>query len=59
LKALIDLYISRNDSRIDELTSARRPGRPKEKELLDLEEVRRRELKEFDTGFGESLSSHA
>jgi hypothetical protein len=47
------VYIARNDTRIEELTAERRPGRPKEKELLELEDLRKREAKEFETGFGE------
>lgn len=53
LRALItDAYISRNDERIAELIAERRPGRPKEKELINLEELKRSELQEWATGFG-------
>lgn len=48
-----DVFIGRNDERIAELNAERRPGRPKVKELVDLEEVRRIELAEWETGFGE------
>ncbi|KIR60280.1 hypothetical protein I312_105550 [Cryptococcus bacillisporus CA1280] len=51
LKALItEVYLKRHDPRIEELTRERRPGRPKPKELLDLEEVKRRETGEYETG---------
>lgn len=54
LRALIsDVFLTRNDDRIAELTAERRPGRPKDKELLELEELRRREHAEWETGFGE------
>lgn len=53
LKALItEVYLKRHDPRIEELTRERRPGRPKPKELLDLEEVKRRETGEYETGMG-------
>lgn len=56
LKALIaEVFITRNDPRIDELAAERRAGRPKTIEHLDLEELRRREQVEFDTGFGMSI----
>ncbi|KAL1408379.1 translation machinery-associated protein 16 [Vanrija albida] len=52
LRALIsDVFLTRNDDRIAELTAERRPGRPKDKELLELEELRRREHAEWETGF--------
>ncbi|WWC88820.1 uncharacterized protein L201_003733 [Kwoniella dendrophila CBS 6074] len=51
LKALIsEVYLARFDQRIEELISERRPGRPKPKELLELEEIKKRETKEFETG---------
>ncbi|OCF31315.1 translation machinery-associated protein 16 [Kwoniella heveanensis BCC8398] len=51
LQALItEVYIARHDDRINELISERRPGRPKSKELLELEEVKKREMAEYDTG---------
>ncbi|OWZ61006.1 translation machinery-associated protein 16 [Cryptococcus neoformans Bt85] len=51
LKALItEVYLKRHDPRIEELTRERRPGRPKPKELLDLEEVKKRETGEYETG---------
>ncbi|RSH89268.1 hypothetical protein EHS25_002380 [Saitozyma podzolica] len=59
LKALIEVYIARNDTRIEELTAERRPGRPKEKELLELEDLRKREAKEFETGFELPDLTHA
>lgn len=46
------MYLKRHDPRIEELTRERRPGRPKPKELLDLEEVKRRETGEYETGMG-------
>ncbi|GMK57254.1 hypothetical protein CspeluHIS016_0400880 [Cutaneotrichosporon spelunceum] len=52
LRALItDAFIARNDERIEELTLERRAGRPKAKELLELEEVRRVENAEWESGF--------
>jgi translation machinery-associated protein 16 len=54
LKGLIEVYIARNDERIQELIAERRPGRPKQPELLDLEEKRRMDEKEFESGMGES-----
>ncbi|KLT44193.1 hypothetical protein CC85DRAFT_234130, partial [Cutaneotrichosporon oleaginosum] len=52
LCALItDTFIARNDERIAELNAERRPGRPKVKELLELEELRRVESAEWETGF--------
>lgn len=48
----MEIYINRHDERISELLTARRPGRPKEKELLELEEAKRRDGKEWETGFG-------
>ncbi|TXT13432.1 hypothetical protein VHUM_00799 [Vanrija humicola] len=52
LRALIsDVFLTRNDDRIAELTAERRPGRPKDKELLELEELRRVEHAEWETGF--------
>lgn len=49
-----DQFIARNDERIAELNAERRPGRPKAKELLELEEIKRVESAEWETGFGES-----
>lgn len=55
LKALItEVYLKRHDPRIEELIRERRPGRPKPKELLDLEEVKKREAGEYETGMGGS-----
>jgi hypothetical protein len=54
LRALVtDEFIGRNDARIAELNAERRAGRPKGKELLELEELRRVESAEWETGFGE------
>ena len=54
LRALIhDVYLTRFDARIAELRGQRRDGRPKGKELGELEEVRRREWTEWETGLGE------
>ncbi|WVF69317.1 hypothetical protein IAT40_004093 [Kwoniella sp. CBS 6097] len=51
LKALItEVYIARHDDRINELMGERRPGRPKSKELMELEEVKKREMAEYETG---------
>lgn len=56
LRVLVtDSFIARNDERIAELNAERRAGRPKGKELLELEEVRRVESAEWETGFGECL----
>ena len=52
LRALIStVYLTRHDPRIAELEAERRAGRPKPKELLELEEVRKREHAEWETGF--------
>ncbi|EIW73612.1 hypothetical protein TREMEDRAFT_59788 [Tremella mesenterica DSM 1558] len=52
LRALIvDVYLARNDARLHELEAERRPGRPKFKELVDLEEIKRVEWAEWETGF--------
>lgn len=58
LKALVEVYIARNDARIEKLIADRRPGRPKQPELLDLEEKRRVDSKEFDSGMGTSTLPH-
>ncbi|WWC62414.1 uncharacterized protein I303_105010 [Kwoniella dejecticola CBS 10117] len=51
LKALItDVYLARFDSRIEEISSERRAGRPKPKEMLELEEIKRREWNEYESG---------
>jgi len=56
LKALIEeVFITRNDPRIDELAAERRAGRPKLTEHIELEELKRRELAEYESGFGKSL----
>jgi len=53
LRALIStVYLTRHDQRINELEAERRAGRPKPKEMLDLEETRRRETAEYETGMG-------
>lgn len=39
---------------MSELEAERRAGRPKSRELLELEELRRREVAEWETGFGKS-----
>lgn len=49
-----ETFIERNDERIAELNAERRAGRPKAKELVELEEIRRVESAEWETGFGES-----
>jgi translation machinery-associated protein 16 len=54
LHALIaTVYLARHDDRIAELENERRPGRPKAKELLELEDVRKRERSEYETGIGQ------
>ena len=59
LRELItDVYLTRNDVRISELESERRPGRPKDKELLKLEEARKSECAEWETGLGGCCLSH-
>ncbi|WVR06232.1 hypothetical protein IAU60_003262 [Kwoniella sp. DSM 27419] len=60
LRALItEVYLARHDDRIDELVNERRPGRPKAKELLELEEVRKREKAEYETGMEVPDMTHA
>lgn len=60
LRALVtDDFIGRNDARIAELNAERRAGRPKGKELLELEELRRAESAEWETGFGECAARGA
>ncbi|BEI81315.1 hypothetical protein CcaverHIS002_0204750 [Cutaneotrichosporon cavernicola] len=52
LRALVtDVFLARNDERIEELMSERRAGRPKATELVDLEELRRVENAEWESGF--------
>ncbi|WVQ81066.1 hypothetical protein IAT38_003173 [Cryptococcus sp. DSM 104549] len=59
-RALIsEVYIKRHDPRIDELVEERRPGRPKPKELLELEELRSRERTEYETGMEVPDLTHA
>jgi translation machinery-associated protein 16 len=53
LKVLVQIYIDRDELRMEELEADRRPGRPKPKELLELETRKSIETKEFETGFGE------
>ena len=57
LKALVEVYVARNDARIAELIADRRPGRPKQPELLDLEDKRRMDEKEYESGMGMSYPS--
>ncbi|WWD18354.1 hypothetical protein CI109_102804 [Kwoniella shandongensis] len=60
LKALItEVYVTRNDARINELRAERRPGRPKQNELLVLEEFRRKERHEYETGMEVPDLTHA
>nr|ODN86889.1 translation machinery-associated protein 16 [Cryptococcus depauperatus CBS 7841] len=60
LKALItEVYLKRHDNRIAELTAERRAGRPKPKELSDLEEEKRRETSEYETGMEVPDLTHA
>ena len=58
LKGLVEVYVARNDERIKELVAERRPGRPKQPELLDLEDKRRMDDKEFESGMGTFTCSH-
>ncbi|WRT67663.1 uncharacterized protein IL334_004635 [Kwoniella shivajii] len=60
LKSLItEVYLGRYDGRINELIADRRPGRPKPKELLELEEIKHRETKEYETGMEVPDLTHA
>lgn len=59
LKVLVQIYIDRDDLRIEELEADRRAGRPKPKELLELETRKSTETKEFETGFGEFFLGHS
>lgn len=54
LKVLVQIFVDRNDTRMEELEADRRQGRPKTKEYLELEARKKSESKEFETGFGES-----
>lgn len=50
-KSLItEHYLTRYDVEISELESARRPGRPKDKQLVEMEEDRRAEYAEWESG---------
>jgi translation machinery-associated protein 16 len=49
------VFITRNDPRIEELSQERRAGRPKVTEQIELEELKRRELAEYESGFGTHL----
>ena len=49
-----EVFITRNDPRIAELAAERRAGRPKLTEHIELEELKRRELAEYESGFGAS-----
>lgn len=53
LKEYVEIFLSRDDIRMEELEADRRPGRPKSKEYLELESRKNAETKEFETGFGE------
>lgn len=55
----MQIYIDRDDLRIEELEADRRAGRPKPKELLELETRKSTETKEFETGFGEFFLGHS
>lgn len=56
LRGLItDVYLARLDDEVNQLVAERRAGRPKSKDLVDLEEIKRREAAEWVTGFGEIL----
>jgi hypothetical protein len=47
-----DVYLTRNDEELDELKKARRPGRPKAKREIEIEEIKRKENAEYENGFG-------
>ncbi|KAI5296197.1 hypothetical protein KEM52_005217 [Ascosphaera acerosa] len=51
MHALTDRYLARVDEEISTLTREQRKNRPPPKRLLDLQETRAAELKEFETGF--------
>lgn len=58
IKELItDVYLARFDERINELQAERRPGRPKAKEQSELEEKKKEEEAEYETGLGKLASS--
>ncbi|WWD04720.1 hypothetical protein V865_002791 [Kwoniella europaea PYCC6329] len=60
LKALItEVYLARFDSRIEELNAERRAGRPKPKELLELEEIKKREKNDYESGMEVPDLTHA
>lgn len=48
---LLETWISRNDDEIESLKEQRRPGRPKSKKLEQLEEVKAKEVHQFETGW--------
>jgi hypothetical protein len=54
LKVLVQIFLDRDDIRMEELEADRRAGRPKSKEFLELEARKTAETKEFETGFGKS-----
>lgn len=49
-----DLFLQRWDDYLEELQKARRAGRPKSKEQVEVEEIKRQEEAEYDSGFGVS-----
>lgn len=49
-----DLFLRRWDDYLAELKKERRAGRPKCKEQVEVEEIKRQEEAEYDTGFGRS-----
>lgn len=52
-----DLFLQRWDDYLEELQKARRAGRPKCKEQVEVEEIKRQEEAEYDSGFGASRCS--
>jgi hypothetical protein len=49
-----ELFLKRWDDYLEELQQARRAGRPKSKEQVEVEEIKRQEEAEYDSGFGAS-----
>lgn len=48
---LLETWISRNDDELESLKEERRPGRPKPKKLEQLEDVKEKEVHQFETGW--------
>lgn len=49
-----DLFLKRWDGYLEEQVKARRPGRPKSKDQVEVEELKRAEESEYQTGIGAS-----